>query len=198
MLIDDIDFADLYRQQLLQAKRTEKTPDHWDKRAEKMAENCASPTDTYLQQLMEKMDLQGVNSLFDMGCGPGTVSLALAGKIPHICGVDYSPGMLRVAARRATEQRATHVHWVQRAWEEDWSDLPRCDIAVACTRWGSAPMSILSVDRTASRTTAPGNALLRTFAGAWATSAMKSVSVCTAGINSRMPAPLPRPAGTGR
>ncbi|HGW5506523.1 TPA: methyltransferase domain-containing protein [Citrobacter koseri] len=131
MLIDDIDFADLYRQQLLQAKRTEKTPDHWDKRAEKMAENCASPTDTYLQQLMEKMDLQGVNSLFDMGCGPGTVSLALAGKIPHICGVDYSPGMLRVAARRATEQRATHVHWVQRAWEDDWSDLPRCDIAVA-------------------------------------------------------------------
>ena len=38
MLIDDIDFADLYLQQLRLAHRTEKTPDHWDQRAEKMAE----------------------------------------------------------------------------------------------------------------------------------------------------------------
>lgn len=37
MLIDDIDFADLYLQQLKLAHRTEKTPDHWDQRAEKMA-----------------------------------------------------------------------------------------------------------------------------------------------------------------
>lgn len=56
MLIDDIDFADLYLQQLKLAHRTEKTPDHWDQRAEKMAENCASPTDSYLQQLIAKID----------------------------------------------------------------------------------------------------------------------------------------------
>ena len=73
MLIDDIDFADLYLQQLKLAHRTEKTPDHWDQRAEKMAENCASPTDSYLQQLTAKIDLQGAQTLFDMGCGPGTV-----------------------------------------------------------------------------------------------------------------------------
>ena len=81
MLIDDIDFADLYLQQLKLAHRTEKTPDHWDQRAEKMAENCASPTDSYLQQLTSKIDLQGAQTLFDMGCGPGTVSLALTGGI---------------------------------------------------------------------------------------------------------------------
>ncbi len=68
MLIDDIDFADLYLQQLKLAHRTEKTPDHWDQRAEKM-ENCASPTDSYLQQLTAKIDLQGAQTLFDMGCG---------------------------------------------------------------------------------------------------------------------------------
>lgn len=94
MLIDDIDFADLYLQQLKLAHRTEKTPDHWDQRAEKMAENCASPTDSYLQQLTAKIDLQGAQTLFDMGCGPGTVSLALADKLTTIYGVDYSQGML--------------------------------------------------------------------------------------------------------
>ncbi len=131
MLIDDIDFADLYLQQLKLAHRTEKTPDHWDQRAEKMAENCASPTDSYLQQLTAKIDLQGAQTLFDMGCGPGTVSLALADKLTTIYGVDYSQGMLKVAARRAAALKADNVHWIQRAWEEDWSDLPRCDIAVA-------------------------------------------------------------------
>ena len=131
MLIDDIDFADLYRKQLQLANRTEKKPEHWDKRAEKMAENCASLTDSYLLQLLGKIDLQGAESLFDMGCGPGTVSLALAKKIPIIYGVDYSQGMLSVAARRAVQMNARHVQWVQRAWEEHWDDLPQCDIAVA-------------------------------------------------------------------
>ena len=131
MLIDDIDFADLYRKQLQLANRTEKKPEHWDKRAEKMAENCASLTDIYLLQLLGKIDLQGAESLFDMGCGPGTVSLALAKKIPIIYGVDYSQGMLNVAARRAVQMNARHVQWVQRAWEEHWDDLPQCDIAVA-------------------------------------------------------------------
>lgn len=96
-----------------------------------MAENCASPTDSYLQQLTSKIDLQGAQTLFDMGCGPGTVSLALADKLTTIYGVDYSQGMLNVAARRAAALKADNVHWIQRAWEEDWSDLPRCDIAVA-------------------------------------------------------------------
>lgn len=103
MLIDDIDFADLYLQQLRLAHRTEKTPDHWDQRAEKMAENCASPTDSYLQQLTSKIDLQGAQTLFDMGCGPGTVSLALADKLTTIYGVDYSQDAerCRPSCRRA-------------------------------------------------------------------------------------------------
>lgn len=131
MLIDDIDFADLYRQQLALAHRTEKTPDHWDKRAEKMAENCASPQDSYLQQLVAKIDLRGAQSLFDMGCGPGTVALALADNLETVYGVDYSPGMLEVAARRARQQGADNVNWVRRAWEDNWDELPVCDVAVA-------------------------------------------------------------------
>ncbi|MTH47145.1 class I SAM-dependent methyltransferase [Intestinirhabdus alba] len=131
MLIDDIDFAGLYRQQLKLANRSEKTPDRWDRRAERMADRCASPADGYLQQLLEKIDLQEARSLFDMGCGPGTVALALADRLPAVYGVDYSQGMLEVAARRAGQMGAGHVQWIRRAWDESWDDLPRCDIAVA-------------------------------------------------------------------
>lgn len=131
MLIDDIDFAHLYQQQLQLAGRTEKTPDHWDAKAEKMAASCTAPTDSYLQQLLAKIDLTDAHSLFDMGCGPGTVALALAEKLPQVCGVDYSQGMLDVARRRATELGISHASWAHRAWEDNWDDLPQCDIAVA-------------------------------------------------------------------
>lgn len=109
MLIDDIDFADLYLQQLKLAHRTENAGS-LGSTGGKMAENCASPTDSYLQQLTAKIDLQGAQTLFDMGCGPGTVSLALADKLTTIYGVDYSQGMLKVAARRAAALKADNVH----------------------------------------------------------------------------------------
>lgn len=131
MLIDEIDFAKLYRQQLKLAGRTEKSPAHWDARAEKIAADCARPTDSYLLQLLEKIDLTGAESLFDMGCGPGTVALALADKLTQVHGVDYSQGMLEVAYQRAAQRDINNAQWHRRAWEESWDDLPRCDIAVA-------------------------------------------------------------------
>jgi SAM-dependent methyltransferase len=131
MLIDDIDFARLYQQQLALAGRKEKPSAHWDARAEHIAIVDAPVIDSYLRQLLAKIDLHGASSLFDMGCGPGTVALALASQLNEICGVDYSQGMLDVAARRATAQGVRHAVWRQRSWEESWEGLPRCDIAVA-------------------------------------------------------------------
>ncbi|HHG8772840.1 TPA: class I SAM-dependent methyltransferase [Raoultella planticola] len=131
MLIDDIDFASLYQQQLALAGRKEKPPAHWDARAEKMTVVDAPVIDSYLQQLLAKIDLRGASSLFDMGCGPGTVALALAARLERVCGVDYSQGMLDIAARRAAAQGIHHASWHRRAWEESWEGLARCDIAIA-------------------------------------------------------------------
>ena len=80
MLIDDIDFARLYQQQLALAGRKEKPSAHWDARAENIAIVDAPVIDSYLRQLLAKIDLHGASSLFDMGCGPGTVALALASR----------------------------------------------------------------------------------------------------------------------
>lgn len=69
MTIDDIDFAQLYRAHLAQAERTRKDPEHWDKRAEKMAQNCANPADPYLIRFKEIVDTTGAKTLLDVGCG---------------------------------------------------------------------------------------------------------------------------------
>ena len=84
MLIDEIDFAALYQQQLTLAQRTEKAPEHWDKRAEKMAVTCANPQDPYLVQLIAKMDFSNAKTLLDVGCGPGSVCLNVADKLEHV------------------------------------------------------------------------------------------------------------------
>lgn len=131
MLIDEIDFAALYQRQLAVAKRTEKAPEHWDKRAEKMSVTCANPQDPYLTQLIAKIDFSGAKTLLDVGCGPGSVCLNVAHQLEQVYGIDYSAGMLDLAARRAQTMRLENVTLKRRAWEESWDDLPQCDIAVA-------------------------------------------------------------------
>lgn len=43
MLIDQLDFAQMYQQHMQQAQRSRKEPEHWDKKAQKMAQTCANP-----------------------------------------------------------------------------------------------------------------------------------------------------------
>ncbi|ATA21444.1 methyltransferase family protein [Gibbsiella quercinecans] len=131
MLIDDIDFATLYQQQMKLAKRTEKTPEHWDRRAEKMAQTCANPQDPYLAQLIARMDFTGAQTLLDMGCGPGSVCLNVADRLQRVYGLDYSSGMLAVARQRAQAQGIANATLLRKAWEDSWDDVPQCDIAVA-------------------------------------------------------------------
>ncbi|MCH1924723.1 methyltransferase domain-containing protein [Shewanella sp. C32] len=131
MVLDELNFAELYQQQMAQAGRTTKAPEHWDARAEQMAESCANPLDPYLLQLKQKIDLSGATTLFDMGCGPGSVCLSLADSLKHVYGVDYSRGMLQVAARRAEYMGLQNVTLMNYSWEDDWQEIPECDIAVA-------------------------------------------------------------------
>lgn len=51
---------------------------------------------------LEDVDLDGVRSLLDVGCGDGRVTEQLAARIPdsHCVGLDPSPGMVAVAPSR--------------------------------------------------------------------------------------------------
>ncbi|WP_409309202.1 class I SAM-dependent methyltransferase [Pectobacterium sp. B1J-3] len=131
MIIDEIDFSELYQSHLARAARTAKAPEHWDKRAEKMAINCAAPHDPYLEQFIAKMNFSGAQTLLDVGCGPGSVCLNVASRFEQVYGIDYSEGMLDVARRRANAMGVTNAAFSHCAWEDDWSRLPDCDIAVA-------------------------------------------------------------------
>ena len=129
MSINSIDFGQLYRDQMAVAGGREKPPSAWDARAAEM--NKAAGGSPYTDEFISRINLDGCETLLDMGCGTGAIGLALAPKLKQIVGVDYSARMLEVFSENARAAGAQNVTTIQRAWEDDWDDLPVCDLAIA-------------------------------------------------------------------
>lgn len=136
MTLNDIDFAALYRQHLAQSRRAQKSPADWDARAKRMGR--MPPGGHYADTFVARMNLDGSSSVLDVGCGTGTIALLLAPRMRSVVGLDYSPGMLEQLMNNARHLGLSNVTPLLRAWEDDWSDVPVCDIVVA-SRSGMVP-----------------------------------------------------------
>lgn len=88
----------------------------------------------YIGQLIEKLALAPGESVFDMGCGPGTLAVPLAQAGHRVVAVDFSTAMLAeldAKAREAGPDVAALIDAHERSWRDDWSGLPRADVAVS-------------------------------------------------------------------
>ncbi|HEX5513167.1 MAG TPA: class I SAM-dependent methyltransferase, partial [Gammaproteobacteria bacterium] len=129
MTIAAIDFGRLYRDHLAAASRKPKSAEEWDKRADDMSKRPLQGS--YTEAFIARMNLDNVQSLLDVGCGPGTICLPLADRLERVYGLDYSKAMLQLLRDNAAGCGLTNVEALHRAWEDDWSDVPVCDIVVA-------------------------------------------------------------------
>ena len=129
MSLDDIDFAERYRQHLRRAGRPSKPPGAWDRRAAALVGKPVGGA--YAEAFIRLMDCSGARSLLDVGCGPGTLCVPLAARFERIHALDYSPGMLACLQAHIDALGLDNIRPLQRAWEDDWSDVPRCDILIA-------------------------------------------------------------------
>ncbi|MDO4627472.1 MAG: methyltransferase domain-containing protein [Pasteurellaceae bacterium] len=129
--LNEIDFAQLYRNHFQLANRQPKQPQDWDQKALKMQTSEFDLNNDYVQSFVSRMTLSPNDTLLDVGCGGGAISLATADKIQHVFALDYSQGMLDLLQRRM-DQRAIHnITPILKNWESDWADVPKCDIAVS-------------------------------------------------------------------
>lgn len=128
MWLNDIDFATLYRQHMAEVGRP-KTPEMWDARAAKLGADTR--LGDYGQELMRRLDLAGCQSVLDVGCGAGPITLELARHVPQVYGMDFSPGMLACLQRQAQASGQAHVQALLKSWDDDWHDVPVCDVVLA-------------------------------------------------------------------
>ena len=129
MIISDIDFAEMYRRHMARSGRQAKSASEWDARAKNLSNKVMDSG--YTHEFVRRMDLSDARSLLDIGCGPGTIALAVAAQLDHVVGLDYSPVMLECMRDNAAERGLSNVQTCLRAWEDDWDDVPVCDIVVA-------------------------------------------------------------------
>lgn len=129
MIINDLDFAAMYKLHMGLSQRPAKPASVWDDKAQDLSTRVMNSP--YSDEFVKRMTLQGASSLLDVGCGPGTIALAVAGQLDQVHGLDYSAGMLACMANNAAAQGLGQVHTHLLAWEDSWDSVPVCDIVVA-------------------------------------------------------------------
>lgn len=129
MSLSDIDFAERYRQHMQRIARPQKTRQDWDRRAAEM--NHQSRGGGYVSALLDQLDLRGIDSVLDVGCGPGSLSVALARQVRQVYAMDFSPAMLDCLRENAAARQLHNIQPILRAWEDDWQDIPPADLLLA-------------------------------------------------------------------
>lgn len=127
-MIKQINFGQLYREHLARSGRAFKTASDWDTKAQGMRTKVLDSD--YAAEFVSRVSYEKDDTLLDVGCGPGTIGLALALKVKQVYGLDYSQGMLDALLQNAKEMQLDNVQPILAAWEDDWSAVPVCDISV--------------------------------------------------------------------
>ena len=127
--LDSVDFGAIYRAHVQAHGRSGKTSAAWDGRAREYGRH--SGRSAYVDAFLSRIDLSDAKSLLDVGCGPGTMAIALARRLEHVVALDHSQTMLEQLREKADAANVGNIQLVHRAWEEPWPEVPVCDVAIA-------------------------------------------------------------------
>ena len=126
---DEIDFDALYKTQKAKSSFGKKLAEHWDKKAPSFNEGVMKSA--YARDFLSRVDFSGASTLLDFACGAGALSVLAAEKVDQIYGYDFSSKMLEFARENAQIYGAKNAKFAQKAFEDDWSDVPACDVVFA-------------------------------------------------------------------
>lgn len=103
----------------------------WDAMAKPCS--CYERRSAYAEEFLKKSGIADVDTVFDMGCGTGTLCFPLADDGHRVFGGDFSKKALGYLDEEISKEGLDLITAAELSWEEDWSrrDLPVCDYAFA-------------------------------------------------------------------
>ncbi len=116
-LLSTRDWNDEWKE-LQKARRRVDDAAFWDKRSATFGTKDAP--NPYVERFLELANIHAGETVFDMGCGTGALSVPL-GKAGHkVVAADFSQGMLDKLQENLDEQGIKTVFPKQMSWEDDW------------------------------------------------------------------------------
>ncbi|GGY79045.1 methyltransferase [Streptomyces omiyaensis] len=61
--------------------------------------------------LVDRFGLDGTQTVLDLGCGPGTITIPLAARAGHVHAIDIEPAMIREGRKAAAVHGAGNITW---------------------------------------------------------------------------------------
>jgi SAM-dependent methyltransferase len=93
----EIDFGELYREQCRRSSYGSRTSADWDGRAARRRRQVRDSD--YNEAFLSRLNLTGVRTALDIGCGTGNLAIPLARRLTKVHALDFSPEMLRQLER---------------------------------------------------------------------------------------------------
>ncbi len=125
----EIDFNQLYKIQKQKSTFRAKTSQEWDKKAPSMNERVHNSI--YNEEFLKSLNLEGINTLLDVGCGVGNLSLTLAPKLQEVYCLDYSFKMLELLKQNMLLRNIKNIELINKSWYDSWDNIPKVDMVIA-------------------------------------------------------------------
>jgi len=106
------------------------TSKKWNKIAPKF--NQWMEKDDYPQELVSKIKIEERDTVLDIGCGNGTITIPLAKKAESVTALDISTGMLDILREKAAKESLSNINIINRCLEDVEADeIGTHDVVVA-------------------------------------------------------------------
>ena len=124
---NDVDWAGFWAEKL-----KNKVNKDWDKAAPGFFKRTSK--DDYNDALFSKLIIDKNDSVLDVGCGEGSITVPLAKQAKKVIGVDSSPKMLEYLQKRADANNVNNIESILKPIEEiTYSEIGDIDVVV-CSR----------------------------------------------------------------
>lgn len=122
---DDVDWPGFWAEKL-----ADKIDKDWDKAAPGFFKRTRK--EDYQTALFDKLILDKDDTVLDVGCGEGSVTLPLAKRVKKVIGIDSSPKMLEYLEKRANDNDISNIETILKPIEEiSYDKIGDVDVVVA-------------------------------------------------------------------